>query len=184
MLFTFRPFEIPAVVLIEYQSVVDERGFFAESYRLQEFQAHRIPPFVQDNHSQSGRGVLRGLHYQLEPAVVGKLIHCVRGQIFDVAVDIRKGSPTFSKWVSIELSPEHRRMLYVPPGFAHGFCVLSDLADVVYKMTGYYSPDDDRSLLWSDPDIGVRWPIRDPILSVKDATAPRLRDAENNFTYR
>lgn len=179
----FRPLEIPPVVVIEYERFVDDRGFLAESYRQVDFEQWQIPPFVQDNRAQSVRGVLRGLHYQINPAAVGKLIHCVQGAVFDVAVDLRRGSPTFGRWVGLELRSEHCRMLYVPPGFAHGYCVLSERAEVLYKLTGYYSPPHDRCLLWSDPELDIKWPIREPLLSRKDATAPHLREAELNFTY-
>jgi len=129
------------------------------------------------------RGVLRGLHFQRNPHVQGKLIQCIRGKIFDVAVDIRKGSPTYMKWISIELSEENNRLFYVPPGFAHGFIVVSDIADVMYKCTGEYSPEDDRGIIWNDPDIQIRWPIQGPVLSEKDSGHPLLRDADNNFEY-
>ncbi len=131
---------------------------------------------MQDNHSRSQRGVLRGLHYQ-EPNAQGKLVRCTRGAIFDVAVDIRKGSPTFGKWYGVELNETAQQMLWVPAGFAHGFCALADGTDVLYKVTAFYDPKADRSIVWNDPDIGIAWPIRDPRLSPKDAAAPRLRDA-------
>jgi dTDP-4-dehydrorhamnose 3,5-epimerase len=125
--------------------------------------------------------VLRGLHYQKTPHAQGKLIQCIKGNIFDVAVDIRKGSPAFKRWISAELSEENNRMLYIPPGFAHGFIVISDSADVMYKCTREYSPGDDRGIIWNDPDINIRWPIPDPVLSEKDRMLPLLRDADNNF---
>lgn len=148
-----------------------------ETYHSAHFQALGIHAvFVQDNHSRSVRGVLRGLHYQ-EPNPQGKLVRCIRGALFDVAVDIRKGSPQFGKWVSAELSEDNKRMLWVPPGFAHGFCAISDVADLVYKVTALYDAKSDRSILWSDPDIGITWPFSKPSLSPKDAAAPRLKDA-------
>lgn len=184
MKFVFTRLEIPDVILIEHELFKDARGFFVEAYKEKDFTEHGIPPFVQDNYSRSAYGVLRGLHYQIEPASVGKLIRCLRGKIFDVAVDIRKGSPYYGKWVSRELSEDTNEMLYIPPGFAHGFCVLSEIADVFYKMTGYYSPQHDRGILWSDSDLAIPWPIARPEVSTKDAQAPRLKDADNNFVYR
>ena len=148
-----------------------------ETYRADRFlEAGIRGNFVQDNHSRSAKGVLRGLHYQ-EPNAQGKLVRCTAGAIFDVAVDIRKGSPHFGKWFGLELSEENKKLLWVPPGFAHGFCAITDTADLVYKCTEFYSPENDRSILWNDPDIGIEWPIRDPVLSAKDAIAPRLKDA-------
>ena len=148
-----------------------------ETYHSEHFQALGIHAvFVQDNHSRSVRGVLRGLHYQ-EPNPQGKLVRCIRGALLDVAVDIRKGSPQFGKWTSAELSEDNKRMLWVPPGFAHGFCALSDVADLAYKVTTVWDPPNDRAIVWNDPDIGIRWPITNPILNPKDAAAPRLKDA-------
>jgi dTDP-4-dehydrorhamnose 3,5-epimerase len=184
MKFSFTKTEVPDVVLVEHEIFKDARGFFVESYKEQDFREYGIPPFVQDNHSRSTRGILRGLHYQKEPASIGKLVRCLRGKIFDVAIDMRTGSPSYGKWVGVELTEDNNKMLYVPPGFGHGFCVLSDIADVFYKMTGYYSHEHDRGILWNDPDIGIRWPIAEPQLSAKDAKAPRLKDSDNNFVYR
>lgn len=169
---------LPGVILIEPKVFADPRGFFMETYHLERFREHGIAEtFVQDNHSRSARGVLRGLHYQ-EPNPQGKLVRCTRGALFDVAVDIRKGSPHFGKWVGYELSEENKRMLWVPPGFAHGFCVVSETADLVYKCTAPYEPSGDRGIAWNDPDIGITWPLDgEPTLSAKDAKAPRLRDA-------
>jgi len=148
-----------------------------ETYHAARFQSFGIDAvFVQDNHSRSVRGVLRGLHYQ-EPNAQGKLVRCTRGTLFDVAVDIRAGSPTFGKWISAELSEDNKTMLWVPPGFAHGFCAMSDVADLVYKCKALYDASNDRSIVWNDPDIGIRWPIDKPKLSPKDASAPRLKDA-------
>lgn len=169
---------LPGVILIEPKVFADDRGFFMETYHLARFREAGIPAeFVQDNHSQSKRGVLRGLHYQ-EPHPQGKLVRCTRGALFDVAVDIRRGSPAFGKWYAVEISAENRRMLWVPPGFAHGFCAISEVADLVYKCTALYDAKSDRSILWNDPDIGIEWPVADPLLSPKDAVAPRLRDAQ------
>lgn len=179
--FTFTPTALHDVLLVEHQIARDARGFFLEAYRAAPFADRGIPPFVQDNHSRSTRGVLRGLHYQNNPRAIGKLVRCLRGQIFDVAIDIRMGSPTYGRWVGVDLSEDDTHMLYVPPGFAHGFCTVSDVAEIFYKVTDYYSPEHDRAILWNDPDIGIRWPISDPIVSGKDAKAPPLRLADNNL---
>jgi len=183
MKLTVTPQRLPEVLLLTHDLYGDERGFFAEVFRESLFAENGLPRFVQENHSRSRRGVLRGLHYQKEPEAIGKLVRCARGRIFDVAVDIRKGSPTFARWVAAELSAEAGTMLYVPPGFAHGFCTLSDEADVIYKVTGYYAPDCDRGIRWDDPAIGIAWPVRAPELSGKDAAAPLLAEADNNFVY-
>ena len=184
MPFRFTRLEIPDVVSIEWTSYLDVRGSFAEIYRQSEFEAHGIRgPFVQDNRSRSVRGVLRGLHYQKPPAAQAKLVTVLRGEIFDVAVDIRRGSPTYGRWVGTVLSEEDGRMLYIPEGFAHGFCVLSEVADVLYKVTAEYAPELERGIRWDDPDIGIRWPISDPILSEKDASLPFLREADHDFSY-
>ena len=170
---------LPGVVILEPQVFGDERGWFMETYNAGRFRAVGIlPEFVQDNHSSSQRGVLRGLHYQ-EPNPQGKLVRCTRGSLFDVAVDIRRGSPHFGRWFGVELSEENKRMLWLPPGFAHGFCVLSDVADLVYKCTVQYEPEHDRAVRWNDPDIGVAWPIDTvaPQLSARDAAAPMLSKA-------
>ncbi|MBI5033635.1 MAG: dTDP-4-dehydrorhamnose 3,5-epimerase [Chloroflexi bacterium] len=184
MPFQFQRLQIPDVILVQVSGQPDARGFFRETYRQAEFAAHGIPPFVQDNHSRSMRGVLRGLHYQKEPHAQGKFLIVARGEIFDVAVDIRKGSPTYGKWVGEILSAENGRMLYVPPGFAHGFCVLSDMADVLYKVTAEYAPESERGIRWNDPAIGIDWHYADPILNSRDSQAPLLRDADNNFVFK
>ena len=169
--------DLPEVLIIEPRVFADGRGFFLETYHAEKFREIGISDaFVQDNHSRSMRGTLRGLHYQ-EPNAQGKLVRCTRGAMWDVAVDIRVGSPTFRKWVGVELSEENKRMLWVPVGFAHGFCSLTDDCDVIYKCTDVYSPDSERGIVWNDPDIGIEWPIEDPRLSSKDAAAPRLKDA-------
>ncbi|MFH1025198.1 MAG: dTDP-4-dehydrorhamnose 3,5-epimerase [Nitrospirota bacterium] len=184
MLFIFQPLDIPEIILIEPRRFVDTRGFFMETYKYSDFLRNGIQEhFVQDNYSRSVRGVLRGLHYQRNPHAQGKLVQCIRGKIFDVAVDIRKGSPTFMQWISTELSEENNRMFYVPPGFAHGFVVVSEIADVIYKCTKEYSPEDDRGIIWNDPDIQIQWPIQEPVLSEKDSRHPLLRDADNNFEF-
>jgi dTDP-4-dehydrorhamnose 3,5-epimerase len=169
---------LPGVLLIEPKVFSDDRGFFMETYRADMFRPLGVEDrvFVQDNHSRSARGVLRGLHYQ-EPNAQGKLVRCTRGAIFDVAVDIRRGSPSFGRWFGLELSDANKRMLWIPPGFAHGFCALEDDSDLVYKCTRLYDAASDRSILWNDPAIGIEWPIPEPVLSAKDATAPRLADA-------
>jgi len=169
---------LPGVLLIEPKVHGDDRGFFMETYRVDLFREAGIhDTFVQDNHSRSARGVLRGLHYQ-EPNAQGKLVRCTRGAIFDVAVDIRRGSPAFGKWFGLELTETNKRMLWIPPGFAHGFCALEDGSDLVYKCTTFYNAPSDRSILWNDPEIGIEWPpIGEPVLSEKDAKAPRLGEA-------
>jgi dTDP-4-dehydrorhamnose 3,5-epimerase len=183
--FSFRPLEFPEVVLIEPQRFKDGRGFFLESYKQSAFASYGIPSvFVQDNCSCSARGVLRGLHYQKAPAAQGKLVFAVVGEIFDVVVDIRKGSPTYGRWAGIRLSIEREAcMIYVPPGFAHGFCTLSDTAIVMYKTTAEYAADLDRGILWNDPALGIDWPVTDPLLSDRDRRWPTLAEAENNFVY-
>jgi dTDP-4-dehydrorhamnose 3,5-epimerase len=178
--------EIPDVILIIAERFEDSRGSFMEVYRRSEFVARGLgTPFVQDNFSRSTmRGVLRGLHYQKEPEAQGKLVTVLRGTIFDVAVDIRRGSPWYGRWVTAELSGRSRTMLWVPPGFAHGFCVVSDGADVLYKCTREYAPEFDAGIRWDDPALAIPWPLEKPILSPKDTVWPRLRDAEPGFVYR
>jgi len=163
--------ELPDVLLLEPRLFRDDRGFFYEAFNTEVFATHAddgLPTqFVQDNHSRSAERVLRGLHYQLTRPQ-GKLVTCIRGTIFDVAVDVRVGSPTFGRWTAATLSGEEPRYLWIPPGFAHGFCVLSPVADVLYKCTATYSAADDRGVLWSDERIGIAWPVHDPITSSKD----------------
>jgi dTDP-4-dehydrorhamnose 3,5-epimerase len=166
---------LPGVLLLEPSVFRDERGWFRETWRLDDYAELGLPPFVQDNAALSLRGVLRGLHYQW-PAPQGKLVYAVEGSVLDVAVDIRRGSPGFGQWEAFELSDENGRQLWIPPGLAHGYVVLSDLAVVAYKCTEYYRSDADAALAWNDPDIGVEWPIPDPVLSAKDAAARRLAD--------
>ncbi len=185
MPFDFERLSIPEVILVHPRVFGDSRGFFLESYKHSDFAGNGIPAqFVQDNYSRSAHAVLRGLHYQTEPAAQGKLVMVVSGEIFDVAVDIRDGSPTYGKWASAVLSAENHRLLYVPPGFAHGFCVLSSTADVLYKVTGEYSAAHERGILWNDPQIGIDWPITQPELSERDKMLPLLQQADNNFRYR
>ena len=174
------PLAIPEVILIEPRVFGDERGFFYESFNQESFrQATGLDvPFVQDNHSRSARNVLRGLHYQLPPKAQGKLVRAVVGEVFDVAVDIRKDSPTFGKWVGEVLSAENKKQLWIPPGFAHGFLVLSEVAEFLYKTTDYYAPEFERCILWNDPAIAVDWPLAaEPVLSAKDARGGPLSDA-------
>jgi dTDP-4-dehydrorhamnose 3,5-epimerase len=171
---------LPEVLILEPKVFGDERGFFFESFRKSSFveAAGRNIEFVQDNHSRSARNVLRGLHYQAPPHAQGKLVRVVIGEIFDVAVDIRQNSPSFGRWAGMTLSSENFRQIWVPAGFAHGFVVLSETAEVIYKTTDYYAPSHERSILWNDPAIGIEWPIEgEPILSAKDAVAPLLADA-------
>lgn len=160
--------QLKGVVVIEPDVFNDPRGYFLETYHAGKYAGGGVDgPFVQDNFSHSVRSTLRGLHYQLKHAQ-GKLVMALGGHIFDVAVDIRKGSPTFGRWVGVELSGENKRQLYVPPGFAHGFCVLSETADVLYKCTDLYSPRDERGIIWNDPTLAIAWPIADPLVSQKD----------------
>lgn len=169
-----RQTSLPGVLVLEPEVFRDERGFLVETFSTRRLSGSGIPEhFAQDNHSRSARGVVRGLHYQLDHPQ-GKLVHAARGRIFDVAVDIRRGSPTFAKWFGIELSDENLLSLWVPGGFAHGFCVLSDVADVIYKCTVPYEPADDRGIAWNDPLIGIEWPVKNAVLSPKDASFPRL----------
>lgn len=177
----FIPTAIPEVVLVEPRVFGDERGFFMETWEQAKFAAGGIDTqFVQDNHSSSRAGVLRGLHYQLRRPQ-GKLVRVVEGEVFDVAVDMRRSSPTFGKWVGERLSAENKRMFWVPPGFAHGFVTLSERAQFLYKCTDFYDPQSERSVLWNDPQIGIEWPLPPgmvPTLSGKDAAAPTFAAAE------
>jgi len=171
---------IPDLLILEPKVFGDARGFFMESFNARSFQEATglNVDFVQDNHSRSAKGVLRGLHYQIQQAQ-GKLVRVVRGSVFDVAVDLRKGSPTFGKWEGVELSEENNRQFWIPPGFAHGFLVTSESADFLYKTTDYYAPEHERSLAWNDPDVGVEWPLDGaPLLSAKDLAGKRLSECE------
>jgi dTDP-4-dehydrorhamnose 3,5-epimerase len=184
MPFTFKQLSIPEVILVEPKSFSDERGFFLESFKESIFSDNGInKKFLQDNYSHSVKGVLRGLHYQKNPNAQAKLVTALRGKIFDVAVDIRQNSPTFGKWVSEILSEENHNLLFIPEGFAHGFFVLSDKADVFYKASKEYSSKDDRGIMWNDPKIGIKWPTENPIMSKKDLELPSLNNADNNFVY-
>lgn len=178
MPFTFRKTEIDEIVVVDPQLYGDQRGFFLEIYRESDFRKWGIADlFVQDNHSFSKRGVLRGLHYQIPPRAQAKLVYVVQGSVWDVAVDVRRGSPTFGKYVSEELSDENRRMMYIPEGFAHGFCALTDNVHIVYKCTNEFSPEHDSGIRWDDEEIGIDWPIDAPILSERDRNLPSLREA-------
>jgi len=165
--------KIPDVKIIEPQVFGDERGFFFESFNQLQFDAAigRSVNFVQDNHSKSSKGVLRGLHYQLPPHAQGKLVRCVVGEVFDVAVDIRKSSPTFGQWVGVNLSAENKRQLWIPEGFAHGFVTLSETAEFLYKTTNYYHRESEGAIVWNDPELNIEWPIEGALLSEKDQNA-------------
>lgn len=175
------PLDIPDVILFEPRVFGDERGFFFESFNQRQFDeaVGREVVFVQDNHSKSAKGVLRGLHYQLDPHAQGKLVRVVQGEVFDVAVDVRRSSPTFGQWVGATLTADNKRQLWVPEGFAHGFITLSETAEFLYKTTNFYAPESERAIIWNDPDIGIQWPTElKPQLSGKDSVAPGFRKAE------
>ena len=185
MPFTFKKLDIPEVILIEAKAFSDNRGFFMESYQESSFIKNGIDDkFVQDNFSHSTKGVLRGLHYQKNPKAQAKLVTALRGEIFDVGVDIRKGSPTYGKWVGEILSEKNHKLLYVPEGFAHGFLVLSEEADVLYKVNQEYSPENEKGIRWNDPEVDIKWPIEQPIVKEIDAQQPFLKNADNNFVYK
>jgi dTDP-4-dehydrorhamnose 3,5-epimerase len=185
MPFQFTRLDIPDVLLIEPRTFKDQRGFFMETYKKSEFAANGISgEFVQSNYSHSTRGTLRGMHYQKHLQAQGKLVMALRGKVFDVGVDIRKGSPTYGQWVGAILSDQNFHMLYVPVGFAHGFCVLSDEADLVYQVTAEYAPKLERGIVWNDPTIGIQWPISEPMLSPKDAQLPLLQEADIDFVFK
>jgi len=173
--FTFTKTSIDGVLVVNPRSFEDERGFFMETYAKTAFEAAGIPgEVVQLNHSMSVRGVLRGLHFQRDSYAQAKLVRCTRGEVLDVALDIRRGSPTFGKWISVVLSESARNMIYVPRGFAHGFLTTSDVAEVQYSVDNEYSPEHEGGVIWNDPDLGIPWPISSPILSKRDAGWPRL----------
>ncbi|HEV3033671.1 MAG TPA: dTDP-4-dehydrorhamnose 3,5-epimerase [Solirubrobacteraceae bacterium] len=181
------PAHLPGLVVIEPSVYADERGFFCETYRHEWHADAGIPQgevFIQDNHSRSTRGVLRGMHFHVGDGVA-KLVRCVRGRILDVAVDLRRGSPTYGQWEAVELDEQSMRELYVPVGFAHGFCVLSDVADVLYKQSAYYDPAVERGIAWDDPDIGIEWPlpVEELTVSERDAAAPRLSDVADELPF-
>lgn len=173
--------EIPDVIVVEPDVFRDARGFFLETYHAGKYREGGIPgTFVQDNHSRSSKGTLRGLHAQ-KTRPQGKLVRAVEGEIFDVAADIRRGSPTFGKWVGVRLSAENFKQIYVPPDFAHGFCVLSETAQVEYKCTELYHPADEYGLIWNDPDLAIEWPTAEPLLSKKDSAYPALAEIRDRL---
>jgi len=185
MPFLFENTSLSGVLLVTPRVLADGRGSFLEAYKASDFEANGIAgPFPQDNHSISGQGVLRGLHYQNPPAAQGKLVRCVVGAVWDVAVDIRSRSKTFGCWVGKELTAENRRMLYIPAGFAHGFLTLSPTAEVIYKVTAEYSPEAEAGIAWDDPALDIQWPTdKPPLLSDKDKNYPVLAEADNRFRY-
>ena len=173
-----RQTDLPGVLILEPRVHTDPRGWFMETFTASWMRDNGLPEiFLQDNHSLSTRGVVRGLHYQLANPQ-GKIVRCVRGSVFDVAVDIRRSSPTFGRWTGAELSEENRTLLWIPPGFAHGFSVLSDTAEVIYKCTTQWDAKSDRSIAWNDPDLAIDWRVAEPIVSAKDGAAPSFRSAE------
>jgi len=175
--------QIDDLVLVEPEVHGDERGFLLETFRAETWAGFGVDvEFVQDNHSRSGRGTLRGLHFQTSPGQA-KLVRCSRGRIFDVAVDLRRGSPTYGRWEGHELDDERHRQLFVPAGFAHGFCVVSDVADVHYKVSSYYDPATEAGIAWDDPEIGVVWPIAEPQLSDRDRSAPQLAEIADELPF-
>ena len=179
MSFEFERLKLDGLVLVKPRIFTDSRGFFIECYKKREFVQAGIPgDFVQDNHSKSSKGVIRGFHYQRGAFAQGKLVRCISGAMLDVGVDIRRGSPTFGKWEAVELTAENAHMLYLPPGFAHGFLVLSETAELMYKCTVEYTPSEEGGILWNDPAIGVKWPVKNPLLSGRDASLPLLKDAK------
>jgi len=185
MPFKFEKLAIPGVILIKPKVFADKRGLFMETYKYPDFADFGIKDrFVQDNYSKSAKkGVLRGLHYQIDPFAQAKLVRTIRGEIFDVAVDIRVGSPAYGKWTGVCLSSENKKILYIPRGFAHGFCVLSDLAEVMYKCSNIYSSECERGIIWNDPLLKIDWPVKKPILSAKDAGYSTFDKMEKSFIY-
>ncbi len=179
MPFTFKPLTIPDVILVEPKVFLDDRGFFFESFKASDFEKANLPThFVQDNFSFSKKDVIRGLHYQRNPKAQGKLVSVLKGGVWDVAVDIRRESPSFLKWAAVELNDRNHAMLYIPPGFAHGFISLTEDVHLLYKCTNEYDPQADAGIRWNDPDIAIPWPVCNPIVSAKDAALPLLRQAE------
>lgn len=185
MAFEFRPLAIPDVIEVVPELHGDERGAFAELYKRSQFVEGGIDvQFVQFNYSRSAKDVLRGLHYQLNPKAQGKLVAALTGEVFDVAVDIREDSPTFGKWVGVVLSAQKKNLIYIPVGFAHGFCVTSEMAEVMYYVTGEYAPEAERGIIWNDETLGIGWPTNVPVLSDKDRDYPAFGAAEINFQYQ
>lgn len=183
MTFTFTQVKSPeGLIVITPYVFTDDRGFFMETYRGDEFGKVGIKEeFIQDNHSRSTKGVIRGLHFQIEPHEQSKLVRCIRGEVFDVAVDLRKKSDTFGKWFGVVLSEENKKMLYIPKGFAHGYSTLSDVAEVVYKVDEFYSREDERGLIYNDPKLAVEWRVSNPIVSTKDKALPKCDEEEKYF---
>lgn len=182
--FEFQKLALEGMVLVRPSVFPDGRGVFAETYKRSDFQANGITEsFVQDNTSRSRRETLRGLHFQRQPFAQAKLVQVTRGEIFDVAVDLRRGSPTFLRWEGVKLTDEDRAIIYVPAGFAHGFCVLSEEADVTYKASAEYAPESEGGIIWNDPEIGIQWPSEHPVVSDRDARLPRWRDVKVDFAY-
>ena len=185
MPFSFQNTELPEVILVSSQAFSDSRGFFAEMYKASDFNVNGIKNiFVQENHSHSIKGTIRGLHYQNQPMAQGKLVSVIHGEIYDVAVDIRRGSSTYGQWVGEFLSDKNHNILWVPIGFAHGFCVVSETADLVYKISGAeYAPEYENGIIWNDPEINIQWPIDTPMLSEKDLGLPSFANSNNNFSF-
>jgi dTDP-4-dehydrorhamnose 3,5-epimerase len=179
MPFTFTTLKIPEIILVEPKVFPDERGYFMESFKASDFKKANLPTrFIQDNFSFSKKDVIRGLHYQKNPEAQGKLVSVLKGGVWDVAVDVRRASPTFLKWVAAELNDQNHAMLYIPPGFAHGFISLTEDVHLLYKCTNEYDPQSDAGIRWNDPDIAISWPVTNPILSPKDQALPLLHQAE------
>lgn len=184
MAFHFKKLKIPGLIYVETDVFGDDRGFFVEIFKASIFKTNGIvKPIVQVNHSKSSKGVLRGLHYQKPPRAQGKLISVVAGEIFDVTVDIRKGSPTYAHWFGINLEAKNKNMLYVPEGLAHGFYTMSKVAEVIYHCTDEYSKEHERGIIWNDPAVAIAWPVNNPLVSEKDKKFPLLKDVDNNFRY-
>jgi dTDP-4-dehydrorhamnose 3,5-epimerase len=184
MAFEASPLEIPGPLLIKPGCYGDERGFLLEAYRKSSFEALGvIEPFLQQNHSSSARGVLRGLHYQIHPSPQGKLVRVIRGEIFDVSVDIRRGSPHYGKWLAVTISQQNRFILWIPLGFAHGFISMADDTEVLYSTTSEYAPSCERGILWNDPALAIAWPDLTPLINERDRNFPPLASAENTFIF-
>ena len=182
--FKFTRLNIPEVVLIDAQPIEDHRGFLVETFKASDFERCGISTdFVQENHSVSRLSVIRGLHYQLCPMQQGKLVRVIRGELFDVAVDIRINSPTYEQWTGVPLSSKRHQAIWVPPGFAHGTCSLTDRTEVVYMLTREYNPQSERGFAWNDPNLDIHWPVKDPILSEKDRFLPQFGEVENNLYW-
>ena len=184
MPFRFSRLDLPEIVLIEPKVFPDERGFFLETYKYSEFASNGIEErFVQENHSHSSRRTLRGLHYQKNPKAQSKVVRVVVGAIFDVVLDVRKGSPRYGQWMGVNLSAENQKMLYIPAGFAHGACVMSEEAVLLYMVSSEYAPECEAGVIWNDPALGIQWPEDKPVLSLRDQMWPVLANADNNFAY-